>query len=464
MLVCFHKQEKNFNEKHYRQIKTMLPKKMIASVPAELQEEFDNIQLNNSIQRIRLLTVIALVVKLISAIFVFITNEPQQIGGLFDLFDYGELIIIALFNVAVVIFAKFNKKRMLWFVCYLVIAGFFILYEFTINYTETINQIPFIFFITIFMLTVLPDFKPRVFIMFALLYFVVTVCILVFKNQAVFEYYGMQSHIFYIFLFILVTKILLYNSKVRTFVNTYNINKLNENLISANTEIKNQKEELRKYNNNLEKMVVEKANRIVTLKNVVMETMAELVEHRDDVTGGHITRTSKDLRIVINTMLAKGLYREQVSSWDIEQVVLSAQLHDVGKVAIDDSILRKPGKLTPDEFEIMKQHTVFGGEIIRKIQEKTGEQEFLDFAFIFAVYHHEKWDGTGYPYGKAGLDIPLPARLMAIIDVYDALISERPYKKPFTHEEAIKIINEGKGIQFDPALTELFLSISDQLR
>jgi putative two-component system response regulator len=111
----------------------------------------------------------------------------------------------------------------------------------------------------------------------------------------------------------------------------------------------------------------------------------------------------------------------------------------------------------------MKKHAVIGGEIIKDIQKKCGEQEFLDYAFMFAVYHHEKWDGTGYPYGIAGKDIPLPARVMAIVDVYDALISERPYKKPFTHEEAMKIIKEGKGTQFDPALTELFLSASDQL-
>jgi len=157
------------------------------------------------------------------------------------------------------------------------------------------------------------------------------------------------------------------------------------------------------------------------------------------------------------------LFKEQTSSWNIEQMILSAQLHDVGKIAIDDSILRKPGKLTNEEFDKMKTHTILGGDIIKNIQKKTGEREFLDYAFIFAVYHHEKWDGSGYPYGKKGEEIPLPARLMAIIDVYDALISERPYKKPYSHEEAVKIINEGKGAHFDPALTDLFLLVSDNL-
>ena len=111
----------------------------------------------------------------------------------------------------------------------------------------------------------------------------------------------------------------------------------------------------------------------------------------------------------------------------------------------------------------MKKHTVFGGEIIKEIQKKTDESEFLNYAYVFAVYHHEKWDGSGYPYGLAGEKIPLPARLMAIIDVYDALISERPYKKPFSHEEAVKIIKDGKGSHFDPYLVEIFISVSDRL-
>jgi len=145
-------------------------------------------------------------------------------------------------------------------------------------------------------------------------------------------------------------------------------------------------------------------------------------------------------------------------------MILSAQLHDVGKIAIDDSILRKPCKLTDEEFEKMKKHTILGGEIIKKIQSKTGENDFLNYASIFSVYHHEKWDGSGYPYGICGKNIPLQARIMAIIDVYDALISERPYKKPFSHEEAIKIINEGSGTHFDPVLIDVFMSVSNQLK
>jgi putative two-component system response regulator len=134
----------------------------------------------------------------------------------------------------------------------------------------------------------------------------------------------------------------------------------------------------------------------------------------------------------------------------------------VGKIAIDDSILRKPAKLNKVEFEEMKKHTIFGGEIIKEIQKKTTESEFLNYAYMFAVYHHEKWDGSGYPYGIKGENIPLPARIMAIIDVYDALISERPYKKAFSYEGAIKIIKEGENSHFDPDLVEIFISASKQ--
>jgi HD-GYP domain-containing protein (c-di-GMP phosphodiesterase class II) len=204
--------------------------------------------------------------------------------------------------------------------------------------------------------------------------------------------------------------------------------------------------------------------RRVALQNTIMETMAELVEYRDHETGDHIERTSKYLKILIDELLAQGLYKDQTLSWNIKQMISSAQLHDVGKIAIEDSILNKPGKLTEEEFEKMKKHTIFGGEIIERIQMKSNEKEFLDYAKIFTLYHHEKWNGKGYPYGIKGETIPLAARLMAIIDVYDALISKRPYKEPFTHEEAIKIITEGRGTQFDPVLTDLFLSIAERFR
>jgi putative two-component system response regulator len=136
-------------------------------------------------------------------------------------------------------------------------------------------------------------------------------------------------------------------------------------------------------------------------------------------------------------------------------------LHDVGKIAISDAILNKPGKLTPEEFEIMKTHVTIGIRIIEKIEENTAEHAFLRHAKIFAATHHEKWDGSGYPLGLLGEDIPLQGRLMAIADVYDALISQRPYKPPLDAEEAKRIIIAGSGTHFDPFLVELFRKVSD---
>jgi len=263
--------------------------KFIAVVPPELQEQFDDIQLKNSIRRIRFLTIIALTAKIINVVFKYISNEHLQDGGLFSLFDYSELAVIALFNVSIFFFKKRKSKRLLWILCYLLIASFFILYEFTINSAGTIEQIPFIFFVTIFLFSLLPDFKPQIFIPYAILYFIATTYILMSKNQNINEYFGVQSHILNILIIILVTKILLYNSKVKTFVNTYEINKLNANLTSA-------KQELQIYNDNLEAMVAKKAQRIAELQNTVLETVAELVESRDDATGCHVTRTSGYLK------------------------------------------------------------------------------------------------------------------------------------------------------------------------
>jgi putative two-component system response regulator len=139
----------------------------------------------------------------------------------------------------------------------------------------------------------------------------------------------------------------------------------------------------------------------------------------------------------------------------------SSQLHDVGKISISDRILNKPGKLTPEEFDDMKKHTTFGVKIIEKMEFVATESDFLKHAKIFAGTHHEKWDGTGYPYGIADEDIPLQGRLMAIADVYDALVSERPYKNAFSHDEAVKIILDGRGTHFDPVLVDVFEQTSD---
>jgi putative two-component system response regulator len=180
------------------------------------------------------------------------------------------------------------------------------------------------------------------------------------------------------------------------------------------------------------------------------------VECRDDVSGGHIERSEYFLKLLTEEMIRQKVYCDEVKDWDIKLFIQSAQLHDVGKIAIRDNILLKPATLTAEEFNEMKKHTSFGEKVIERIQESARESVFLTHAKIMAGTHHEKWDGSGYPRGIAGLEIPLQGRLMAIVDVYDALISERPYKKPFPPDQSLKIIKEGSGVHFDPALVEIF--------
>ena len=410
-------------------------------VPAELKEQFDDIQLKNSLYRIRVLSLTAVLYKLTHGIISFFVNDHLKIEVLLNLRESIELAIIVLFNIAVVSFNKRGKKSILWLFCYLYVALSYCLYSFDMRSLNLLSvlHVPVTFSIIFILFTLAPDFKPKIFLSFGFLFLFSTMGVInatmVHNNIAIGMSFPLQSFILNIFFIILCTKILHYNNVVKTFTNTFEI----------------------------ERQVKEKTKTIVDLKYAVMETMADLVERRDNTTGGHISRTSRFLETTINAMIKKGIHLEKTTSMDTNQIIKSAQLHDVGKIAIDDSILRKPGKLDDNEFEEMKKHTVYGGEIIKEIQNKTEESEYLEYAYTFAVYHHEKWDGTGYPFGIAGENIPLPARLMAIIDVYDALISERPYKKAFTHEEAIKIIKEGKGTHFDPVITDLFLSVSDQL-
>jgi putative two-component system response regulator len=186
-----------------------------------------------------------------------------------------------------------------------------------------------------------------------------------------------------------------------------------------------------------------------------------MVEHRDQLTGNHIERTATYLKILLDKMFEKKLYIDELKYWDIDLTITAARLHDLGKVAVSDLILNKLEKLTDDEFSLIKTHTSEGEKIIDGIIHETGDEDFLYSAKLFAGYHHEKWDGTGYPRGLKGLDIPLHGRIMAIADVYDALVSERPYKNAFTHEEAVDIIRSGRGTQFDPKIVDVFIESSD---
>jgi putative two-component system response regulator len=220
--------------------------------------------------------------------------------------------------------------------------------------------------------------------------------------------------------------------------------------------------ELKNYADNLEVMVREKTREVFNLQNAVLSTVADLVEFRDKFTGGHVARTQLYLKALTDELIREEIYREEISEWDMTFFLPSSQLHDVGKIAITDLILNKPGKLTEEEFEIMKTHVPAGVNAIKKIMSNTEEHAFLRHTLSIAENHHEKWDGSGYPTGLKGLDIPLEGRLMAIADVYDALISERPYKKAFTHEEASKIIEAGSGTHFDPVLVDVFRNVKSE--
>jgi putative two-component system response regulator len=228
--------------------------------------------------------------------------------------------------------------------------------------------------------------------------------------------------------------------------------------------VEGQRKELQYFNENLQKMVEEKTQGIIDMQNALLKTMAELVECRDDITGGHIERTQRGIAILLEEIEKSGVYREETEGWDVDLLLQSSQLHDVGKIAISDNILKKPAKLSNEEFNEMKKHASFGEEIINKIETLAKESDFLNYAKIFAASHHEKWDGSGYPRGLKGNEIPLLGRIMAIADVYDALTSVRPYKKAYSHEEAVRIITEGSGTQFDPELVEIFIRTEEQFK
>jgi len=228
--------------------------------------------------------------------------------------------------------------------------------------------------------------------------------------------------------------------------------------------LQEQKNQLREFNENLLDMVKEKTSDINNLQNAIIIWTAEMVEFRDEETGKHVERVQKYMEILINAMKKYERYVDEVSTWDIDAFLKSTLLHDVGKIKISDDILLKNSQLTDEELASMKLHTLYGKLLLESLQEKVPNQTFLDYAKILVYRHHEKWDGTGYPDKLQGEEIPLQARMMSLADVYDALISERPYKKAFSHNEAMRIIAEGRGTHFDPDLTDIFISLSDEIR
>ena len=211
--------------------------------------------------------------------------------------------------------------------------------------------------------------------------------------------------------------------------------------------------------------VQKKNEQITRLQNGLIIVLADMVESRDQCTGDHVRKTAAYCEIILRQMKKEGIYADKLTDEFITEVVNSAPLHDVGKIKVSDTILNKPGKLTEEEFGDMKKHTSAGGEIIDKAISTVGEKtEYLNEAKNLAEYHHEKWDGNGYPEGLAGEEIPLSARVMAVADVFDALVSRRSYKEPFTVDKARDIIRKGSGNHFDPLVVKAFLDAEDEVR
>ena len=222
---------------------------------------------------------------------------------------------------------------------------------------------------------------------------------------------------------------------------------------------------LRDHNTYLEAEVVKRSREVAMIQDVTILAMASLAETRDLETGNHIQRTQHYVKALARHLQSHPRFSHFLSNHNIHMLFKSAPLHDIGKVGIPDRILLKPGRLTPDEFEIMKTHTTIGRAAIIKAEQQLGLQvDFLSFAKEIAYYHQEKWDGSGYPTGMSGDDIPISARLMAVADVYDALISRRVYKEPMPHAVATQIIQEGRGVHFDPAIVDAFLALQNEFR
>ncbi|MDO4845198.1 MAG: HD domain-containing protein [Oscillospiraceae bacterium] len=201
---------------------------------------------------------------------------------------------------------------------------------------------------------------------------------------------------------------------------------------------------------------IHQSARVERIQRSIISSLAAVVEERDESTGDHIQRTERHVERLLRRMKKRAKYADLTKEY-CANVVLAAPMHDIGKIRIPDAILNKPGRLTPEEYEIMKTHSAFGGEIVKKTMANVEEQAYCDVAYNIARYHHERYDGTGYPDGLKGEQIPLEARIMALADVYDALVSERVYKAPYPKEKAKRIIQEGSGMQFDPALVPIFL-------
>lgn len=222
--------------------------------------------------------------------------------------------------------------------------------------------------------------------------------------------------------------------------------------------------ELKRHQDNLEELVKERTRDIKLAKEATIEAMGIVAENRDPETGGHIQRTKNYMLVLAETLALNSKYKETLTEDMIETLYSSAPLHDIGKIAISDKILLKPAKLDSAEYDTMKEHTTIGRHTIDTAQRRNGGNEFLNIAKEMACSHHEKYDGTGYPNGLKADEIPLSGRLMALADVYDAMISRRTYKAPINHTEVVDIIRKESGKHFDPDVVDAFLNSSEKFR
>lgn len=228
--------------------------------------------------------------------------------------------------------------------------------------------------------------------------------------------------------------------------------------------------QLEKYKDKLEeeletksKELIAHTEKVIKIQDNTISGLANLIESRDGETGGHIIRTSRYVSMLANAAKDEGVCPELLTNEYIELLVRAAPLHDIGKIGVSDLILKKQGKLTIEEFDIMKTHASEGGKIVRNVMHDMENEDYINMAAQVAEGHHEKWNGSGYPNGISGEDIPLCARIMAIADVFDALVSKRCYKDAFSFDKAFKIIEESSGTHFDPTLAEIFLKIRPQI-
>ena len=220
--------------------------------------------------------------------------------------------------------------------------------------------------------------------------------------------------------------------------------------------------ELEAHNNNLQQLVAEQIKEISESQMETIFALAKLSESRDENIGNHLSHVRTYCRLLAEKLSKHTKYKDFIDRDFIEIIALASPLHDVGKVGIRDAILLKPGKLLPEEFEEMKKHTSIGANTLMEVYQNYPNNYFIKVGIEIAMSHHEKWDGSGYPSGIAGDEIPLSARIIALADVYDALRMERPYKKAYTHEKACEIIMEGRGKHFEPLIVDIFLEFEQE--